>query len=173
MSQSACKVVGLKTRAVLALGGNLGDREQTIRDAIEQIDSVAGISVKQVSELYESFAMTSKGIDQSEPNYLNGVIEVSTTLKPKALLSALNEIENHFGRVRLERWAARTLDIDIITFGSELIETKSLIIPHPRAHQRAFVLVPWAQMDPTASLPGHGKVSELAAPLASQVWKMR
>ena len=165
------KAVGLKTRAILALGGNLGDRVQTIREAVLQIDSHPDISVKRQSGLYESFAMTSKGIDQSEPNYLNGVIEVSTSLKPKALLKALNEVENHFGRVRLERWAARTLDIDIITFGTELIETKSLVVPHPRAFERAFVLVPWAELDPDAVLPGHGKVADLASQLANQVWK--
>ena len=144
---------------------------QTIREAVLQIDSHPDISVKRQSGLYESFAMTSKGIDQSEPNYLNGVIEVSTSLKPKALLKALNEVESYFGRVRLERWAARTLDIDIITFGSELIETKSLIIPHPRAFERAFVLVPWVDLDPEAVLPGHGKVADLASKLANQVWK--
>ncbi|MEY4557848.1 MAG: 2-amino-4-hydroxy-6-hydroxymethyldihydropteridine diphosphokinase [Actinomycetota bacterium] len=165
------KAVGLKTRAILALGGNLGDRVQTIREAVLQIDSHPDISVKRQSGLYESFAMTSKGIDQSEPNYLNGVIEVSTSLKPKALLKALNEVESYFGRVRLERWAARTLDIDIISFGSELIETKSLIIPHPRAFERAFVLVPWAELDPDSVLPGHGKVADLASQLANQVWK--
>ena len=115
--------------------------------------------------------MTANGIDESEPNYLNGVIEVSTSLKPKRLLAALNEVENQFGRVRLERWAARTLDIDIISYGSELVETKSLVIPHPRAHERAFVLVPWAELDPEAVLPGHGKVSDLAEPIASQVWR--
>ena len=171
MVQSVFKVVGLKTRAILALGGNLGDRVDTIRKAVAQIDAHPEISVKRQSALYESFAMTSKGIDQTEPNYLNGVIEVSTSLKPKKLLAALNEVENQFGRVRLERWAARTLDIDIITYGSELVETKSLIIPHPRAHERAFVLVPWAELDPEAVLPGHGKVAELAAGLADQVWK--
>jgi len=144
---------------------------QTIREAVLQIDSHPDISVKRYSGLYESFAMTSKGIDQSEPNYLNGVIEVSTSLKPKALLKALNEVENHFGRVRLERWAARTLDIDIITFGTELIETKSLVVPHPRAFERAFVLVPWAELDPEAVLPGHGKVADLASKLTNQVWK--
>jgi len=115
--------------------------------------------------------MTSSGIDKTEPNYLNGVIEVSTSLKPKKLLAALNEVENQFGRLRLERWAARTLDIDIITYGSELVETKSLVIPHPRSQERAFVLVPWAELDPEAVLPGHGKVSDLAAALANQVWK--
>ncbi len=165
------KAVGLKTRAILALGGNLGDRVATIRNAVAQIDAHDEISVKRQSPLYESFAMTAKGIDKSEPNYLNGVIEVSTALKPKKLLAALNDIENQFGRVRLERWAARTLDIDIITYGSELVETKSLIIPHPRAHERAFVLVPWAEMDPAATLPGHGKVADLAANFVSQVWR--
>jgi 2-amino-4-hydroxy-6-hydroxymethyldihydropteridine diphosphokinase len=115
--------------------------------------------------------MTANGIDESEPNYLNGVIEVSTSLKPKRLLGALNEVENQFGRVRLERWAARTLDIDIISYGSELVETKSLVIPHPRAHERAFVLVPWAELDPEAVLPGHGRVSDLAGPIANQVWR--
>ena len=129
--------------------------------------------VKRESSLYESFAMTSKGVDESEPNYLNGVIEVSTSLKPKKLLAALNAVENQFGRVRLERWAARTLDIDIITYGLELVETKSLVIPHPRAHQRAFVLVPWAELDSAAVLPGHGKVAELAAPMSSEVWKFQ
>lgn len=115
--------------------------------------------------------MTSHGIDQSEPNYLNGVIEISTSLKPKKLLAVLNDVENQFGRVRLERWAARTLDIDIITYGTELVETKSLVIPHPRAHERAFVLVPWAELDPEAVLPGRGKVAELAANMSSEVWK--
>lgn len=171
MFQSAFKVVGLKTRAILALGGNLGDRVDTISKAVAQIDAHPEISLKRRSGLYESYAMTSSGIDQTEPNYLNGVIEVSTSLKPKKLLAALNEVENQFGRVRLERWAARTLDIDIITYGSELVETKSLIIPHPRAHERAFVLVPWAELDPDAVLPGHGKVADLAAGLANQVWK--
>jgi 2-amino-4-hydroxy-6-hydroxymethyldihydropteridine diphosphokinase len=171
MYLSVFKVVGLKTRAILALGGNLGDRVETIRRAVEQIDAHPEISVKRQSSLYESFAMTSSGIDQTEPNYLNGVIEVSTSLRPKQLLAALNEVENQFGRVRLERWAARTLDIDIITYGSELVETKSLIIPHPRAHERAFVLVPWAELDPEAVLPGHGKVADLAASWANQVWK--
>lgn len=171
MSWSLFKVVGLKTRAILALGGNLGDRVQTVRDAVAMLNAHPEISVKRESALYESFAMTSAGIDQTEPNYLNGVVEISTKLKPKKLLAALNEIENQFGRVRLERWAARTLDIDIITYGSELVETKSLIIPHPRAHERAFVLVPWAELDPDAVLPGHGKVALLAEPLANQVWK--
>lgn len=160
----------MKTRAILALGGNLGDRKKTIADAISAIDSHPEISVKKQSSLYESHAVTKFGVDEREPNYLNGVIQVSTSLKPKKLLAALNEIENQFGRVRIERWAARTLDIDIISYGTELVETKSLIIPHPRAHERGFVLLPWCEIDPDAVLPGHGKVADLAKDHADTVW---
>ncbi len=161
----------MKTRAILALGGNLGDRAKTIADAIEAIDGHPEISVKKRSSLYESHAQTLKGVDESEPNYLNGVIEISTTLKPKKLLQFLNDVETQFGRVRLERWAARTLDIDIITYGLELIESKSLIIPHPRAHERGFVLVPWAEIDSEGVLPGQGKVVDLAKDLKSDLWR--
>ena len=161
----------MKTRAILALGGNLGDRAKTIAEAIDAIDSHPEISVKKKSALYESHAQTLNGVDQTEPNYLNGVIEVSTTLKPKKLLQFLNDVETQFGRVRLERWAARTLDIDIITYGLELIESKSLIIPHPRAHERGFVLVPWAEIDPEAVLPGQGKVADLAKQHQSELWR--
>ena len=163
----------LKTKAILALGGNLGDRLATFNEAVAAIDLIDGVVVKKTSKLVESFAMTLEGEDQTQPNYLNGVIEIATSIKPKALLAQLNQIENEFGMVRLERWASRTLDIDIISFGNELIETKHLVIPHPRAHERAFVLVPWADLDPEAILPGHGKVVDLAAKLADQVWDMK
>lgn len=161
----------MKTRAILALGGNLGDRAKTIGDAINAIDQHPEITVKKRSSLYESHAQTLSGVDPSEPNYLNGVIEIATTLKPKKLLLFLNEVETEFGRVRLERWAARTLDIDIITYGLELIESKSLIVPHPRAHERGFVLVPWAEIAPDAVLPGQGKVADLAKDFVDQLWR--
>ena len=167
------KVESLKTRAFLAIGGNLGDREATIMGAVEAIDRIDGVKVKGVSKLVESFALTLEGTNQQQPNYLNGVVEVSTSLTPKALLIELNRVENDFGRVRLERWAPRTLDIDILSFGTELIETKSLVVPHPRAHERAFVLVPWADLDPDAILPGHGKVADLAGEMADQVWDFK
>ena len=162
----------MSERAILALGGNLGDRKATIKAAIKDIKALDGVEVISKSPLYESFAATEDGPDESAPRYLNGVIEIETTLKPGNLLTELRKIETAHGRVRLERWAARTLDIDIISYGSELVETKSLIIPHPRAHERAFVLVPWAQMDPEAVLPGHGKVVDLAAEVSSQVWRV-
>ncbi len=94
---------------------------------------------------------------------------VETKLSAKKLLSRLNDIENNFGRVRLARWAPRTLDLDIITYGTSLIETNSLVVPHPRAFQRAFVLIPWLELDPEAVLPGMGLVRELARDMADQV----
>ena len=159
----------MKTRAVLALGGNLGDREQTLTAAIAAISEIEGVALVAQSPLVESVAVTEAGEDETQPSYLNCVVLVDTTLKPKKLLAALNQIENDFGRIRLERWAARTLDIDIISYGSELIETRSLVVPHPRAHERGFVLVPWILVDPDAVLPGAGRVADLAAELGDSV----
>ncbi len=159
----------MKNKAILSLGANLGDRRQTIERAISRIGETKGIRFLEASAIYESVALTDSGYDPEQPSYLNAVVQVETSLKPKALLAALNEIENEFGRIRLQRWAPRTLDIDIITFGHELIETKSLIVPHPRAFERSFVLVPWLEVDPEAVLPGRGKVSELVAELSDPV----
>jgi 2-amino-4-hydroxy-6-hydroxymethyldihydropteridine diphosphokinase len=158
--------------AVLALGGNLGDREQIISTAIEQLAAQKNIRVLEKSPLVESHALTESGIDQQKPNYLNGVIKIATRLRPKKLLSVITRIENLHGRIRLERWGSRTLDIDIISYQGVFRASKRLTIPHPRAHQRAFVLVPWSLMDPDAVLPGHGQVSELAEPLTNQVWRV-
>jgi 2-amino-4-hydroxy-6-hydroxymethyldihydropteridine diphosphokinase len=156
--------------AVLALGGNLGDREQIIRDAVSDLNATDGIKVKKLSPLVESFAFTEEGLDETKPKYLNAVVQVKTTLKPKALLDAVRSVETKHGRVRLERWGSRTLDIDIITYGSELRDTKTLMLPHPRAYERAFVLVPWSLLDANAVLPGHGKVKDLAEALKHEVW---
>ena len=163
----------MKTRAILALGGNLGDRHETIRSAIKAIKHTEGIELIAKSPLVESFAVTESGIDEKAPRYLNGVVEVATKLKPGELLDAMRKIESDHGRVRLERWGSRTLDIDIITYGSEIKDGKRLTLPHPRAFARAFVVVPWAQMDPTAKLVGHGSVAALAEELKSQVWKLK
>ena len=161
----------MSERAILALGGNLGDRKATIKAAIKDIKALDGVEVISKSPLYESFAATEDGPDESAPRYLNGVIEIETTLKPGNLLTELRKIETAHGRVRLERWGSRTLDIDIITYGSLIKDGKRLTIPHPRAYQRAFVVVPWAAMDPSAKLLGHGSVASLAEDLKSQVWE--
>lgn len=161
----------MSERAILALGGNLGDRKSTIKAAIKDIKAIDGVTVIAKSPLYESFAATEDGQDETAPRYLNGVIEIETTLKPGNLLTEVRKIETAHGRVRLERWGSRTLDIDIITYGSLIKDGKRLTIPHPRAYQRAFVVVPWAAMDPNAKLLGHGSVAALAEDLKSQVWE--
>lgn len=157
-------------RVILGIGSNLGKRRRQIRSALKQLASTAGIKNVYLSPLYESHAVTESGIDESAPKYLNGVIRLDTTLKPKELLEIVRTVEDAHGRVRLIRWGSRTLDIDIIVFGTEIKASKELTIPHPRAYNRAFVLVPWADIEPDAVLPGHGSVKELAEPLKSQVW---
>ena len=156
-------------QAVLSLGGNIGDREQTLKDAIAEIAKLKGVELVSQSSFYESVAVTLSGEDENAPKFLNCVIKINTELEPKKLLKKLFEIENDHGRVRLERWGPRTLDIDIIVFGSEFVQTKSLQIPHPRAHQRGFVLIPWSEIDPEAVLPGHGSVAKLAERFRSSV----
>ena len=118
-----------------------------------------------------SEAITEAGIDESAPRYLNGVVEVETELTPEQLLEATREIETRAGRIRDVRWGPRTLDIDIITFGEVHQTTPELTLPHPRAHERAFVLTPWSLMQPEAVIPGRGKVAELAKSFPGEVWE--
>jgi 2-amino-4-hydroxy-6-hydroxymethyldihydropteridine diphosphokinase len=156
--------------AVLALGSNLGDRGEILHSAIDQLGANAKIRVLEQSPLVESIALTESGLDDSKPNYLNGVIKIATKLNPKQLLKATADVELSHGRVRERRWESRSLDIDIITYENKKQVTKKLTLPHPRAHERAFVLVPWSLMDPEAELVGFGMVSELAEPIKNQVW---
>jgi len=156
-------------RAILAIGGNLGKRRKTIRSALKALAVTPGIKKVICSPLVESAAMTEEGIDETKPNYLNGVVQIQTTLKPKELLEEIRRIESEHGRIRLERWGSRTLDIDIIVYGDVLKAGKELTIPHPRAFERPFVMVPWAMLEPDAVLPGHGSVKELASTMQDQV----
>jgi 2-amino-4-hydroxy-6-hydroxymethyldihydropteridine diphosphokinase len=110
----------------------------------------------------ETVAIRPDGPDDTHPNYLNGVALVDTTLSAASLLAVLHDVENEFGRTRTERWGDRTLDLDLIVFG-DLIEDGDLVIPHPRAHERSFVLGPWLSLDPDATIPGRGPVRDLPA----------
>lgn len=149
---------------VLALGANLGEREATLASAVSELDAVQGLAVRATSALFATAPVG--GPDQ--PDYLNAVVLAETTLSPAQLLAATQAIEAAHGRVRLQRWAARTLDIDLITYGEndsvdEVIqEHPDLTLPHPRAHERAFVLAPWASVDPSARLrmPG-GRLADV------------
>jgi 2-amino-4-hydroxy-6-hydroxymethyldihydropteridine diphosphokinase len=147
--------------AVLSLGSNLGDREQTIRDAVRDITAIPGVVVVAASGLVETPALKPQGVDADAPAYLNAVVEVRTALDPSDLLSALNGIERAHGRVRGIHWGDRTLDIDIVSMGGLHTDSDHLTIPHPRAADRAFVLAPWLEIAPDASLPGLGRVDAL------------
>ena len=159
----------MATKAVLALGSNLGDRRASIVQAIARIAKTPRIRVTKYSPIFESKALTLAGIDTSKPEYLNTVIEIKTALKPEELLLALQAIENRLGRLRKERWGDRTIDIDIITYGQHSLNSRSLVIPHPEAANRSFVIVPWYVMDQSAKLPGIGRIEKLAESYADQV----
>jgi 2-amino-4-hydroxy-6-hydroxymethyldihydropteridine diphosphokinase len=152
--------------AILSLGSNLGDREATLRAALDDIAATDGIRLLAVSSFLETAALKPHGIDESAPSYVNAAASVSTTLDPPHLLAALNAIEAKHGRVRAERWGDRTLDIDIVAIDGLEIATDTLTVPHPRAYERRFVLAPWLELDADAVLPGRGRVADLLAGLA-------
>lgn len=154
------------TRAVIALGSNLGDRATTIAAAVRQLDETPAVRVVSVSSLYETIAIREDGPDESRPDYLNGVVVVETTLQPAALVLVLHTIESHHGRSRHERWGDRTLDLDLIVHG-EHVEDGNIVVPHPRAHEREFVLRPWHDLEPDAVIPGRGRIADLLAQVTS------
>ncbi|MEU6484599.1 2-amino-4-hydroxy-6-hydroxymethyldihydropteridine diphosphokinase [Streptomyces sp. NPDC046887] len=146
-------------RAVIALGANLGNRLETLQGAIDALEDTPGVRVKAVSPVYETEPW---GVDPaSQPSYFNAVIVVKTTLPPASLLERAHAVEEAFHRVRDERWGARTIDVDIVSYADVVSDDPVLTLPHPRAHQRAFVLAPWHDVDPEAQLPGAGPVADL------------
>jgi len=146
---------------VIALGSNLGDREGTLAFALRSIDAVEGVSVLRASRAFESVALKLSGADPDAPRYRNAVAIVRTGLEPHALLDELQRIEAEHGRQRRERWGDRTLDLDLIAYGDLRLDDERLVVPHPRAAERDFVLAPWLDADPGAVLPGRGPVREL------------
>ncbi|MFE5911988.1 2-amino-4-hydroxy-6-hydroxymethyldihydropteridine diphosphokinase [Streptomyces wedmorensis] len=152
--------------AVLAFGANLGNRLETLQGAVDALADTPGLRVKAVSPVYETEPW---GVEPgSQPSYLNAVALVRTTLPPSSLLERAQAVEEAFHRVREERWGARTLDVDIITYADAVSEDPVLTLPHPRAHQRAFVLAPWHDVDPEAQLPGHGSVADLLTAIGTE-----
>ncbi|MET8505410.1 2-amino-4-hydroxy-6-hydroxymethyldihydropteridine diphosphokinase [Streptomyces sp. NPDC004787] len=152
--------------AVLALGANLGNRLETLQGAVDALEDTPGLRVKAVSRVYETEPW---GVEPgSQPSYFNAVVLVRTTLPPASLLERAHAVEEAFHRVREERWGARTIDVDIITYADVLSEDPQLTLPHPRAHQRAFVLAPWHDVDPEAQLPGRGPVAQLLTALGTE-----
>lgn len=150
-------------RVLFAFGANLGDRGETIRDAQRELAEAPGIRNFAASPLRETIALTAAGPDPDAPRYLNGVATAETALPPHELLDLMQRIEAEHGRVRDVRWGDRTLDIDLILYGGRVVQDERLTVPHPRAHERDFVLAPWLDLDPHAVLMGHGRVSDVLA----------
>ncbi|KOX35442.1 MULTISPECIES: 2-amino-4-hydroxy-6-hydroxymethyldihydropteridine diphosphokinase [unclassified Streptomyces] len=152
--------------AVLALGANLGNRLETLQGAVDALADTPGLRVKAVSPVYETEPW---GVDPgSQPSYFNAVALVKTTLPPSSLLERAHAVEEAFHRVREERWGPRTIDVDIVAYADVVSDDPVLTLPHPRAHQRAFVLAPWHDVDPEAQLPGHGPVTGLLSSFGNE-----
>lgn len=145
------------TTAYLGLGSNLGDRLGNLQAAVDLLAGRAGIRVVRSSRVYESEPVGGP----AQPDYLNAVLEVETDLRPRALLETCRAVEAGMGRVRSERWGPRTIDVDVLTFGDEAIEEADLIVPHPRMHERGFVLVPLTELSPDPPLPGGRRLDSL------------
>jgi 2-amino-4-hydroxy-6-hydroxymethyldihydropteridine diphosphokinase len=148
-------------KSVIALGANLGEPRSQVTKAIDAIREI--MKVNAVSSLYETKPF---GVPDSQPNYINAVLIGETDHKPLDLMKALLAVESTLGRVRSFQNAARHIDIDIIDLGGLFMESDALTLPHPRAHERRFVLEPWLEIDPAAHLPGRGPVSQLLAALS-------
>jgi 2-amino-4-hydroxy-6-hydroxymethyldihydropteridine diphosphokinase len=145
-------------RAYVGLGSNLGDREHTLRRALELVEEEPGIAVVSVS----SFRETDPVGYLEQPPFLNAAAEVETELPPRELLDRLLGVERSLGRVREgPRFGPRTIDLDLLLYGDQMLDDPGLTVPHPRLHERRFVLEPLAELDPALVVPGRGPVTAL------------
>ena len=142
-------------RAVIALGSNLGNRELNIDSAIAELAKI--IEISHLSTNHETDPVGGP----EQPKYLNAVLIAETQLDPHELLISMLEIENKLGRKREIHWGPRTIDLDLIVVGDEVVVSDVLVLPHPRVHERKFVLEPWLEIDPTAQIPGIGLVESI------------
>lgn len=140
----------MKNRAIIALGTNIGERYQNLSEAINLLRDHPELELIQTSSIYETDPV---GYTEQDP-FLNMVIEVNTTLSPVNLLDICLGVEQVLGRKRIIRWGPRIIDLDILLYNQENIETEKLFIPHPRLHERAFVLIPLREISPNEKLPG-------------------
>ncbi len=149
--------------AAIGLGANLGELETTLREALVEIARLPRTRLVAASSLYRSAPVDAPG-----PDYLNAAVLIETALDPAALLVELQRIERHHGRERPHRNAPRTLDLDLLFFGDERLATATLTVPHPRLQERAFVLLPLAEIAPQQVLPRLGRVVDLLPAVAAQ-----
>ncbi len=150
-------------RAFIGLGANLGDAEAALDAAVLALSATAKTRVLMRSKTYRSEPIDAKG-----PDYLNAVVELETTLAADALLRQLQQIERSHGRERPYRNAPRTLDLDLLLYGDHVINTADLTVPHPRLHERAFVLLPLHELAPSLQIPLRGRVSDLLPSVSHQ-----
>lgn len=150
------------TRAALGLGANLGDPTLALATAVHDLCADDEVSLVAVSSLYRTAPVGGP----EQPDYTNAVLIIETSLEPAELLALAHRVEQGAGRTREVRWGPRTLDIDVLAFGDWVSDDPALTIPHPRAHQRAFVLVPWCEVDPDFEVPGRGTPAELVGRVA-------
>jgi len=153
----------VKTRVVIAMGSNLGDRMDYLQGGLDGLFDTPRLVFLAVSPVYQTTPVGGP----EQPDYLNAVAIGETTLPAQAVLERCHSLEDAFSRVRGERWGPRTLDLDLIVYGDEVSNSPGLTLPHPRAHERAFVLAPWHDADPDAELPGRGKVADLLKALGT------
>ncbi|MBW8313093.1 MAG: 2-amino-4-hydroxy-6-hydroxymethyldihydropteridine diphosphokinase [Rhizobium sp.] len=149
-------------RAFVAFGGNEGEVQANLLAALDALGALPGTSVQRRSSFYRTPAWGRT----DQPDFLNGVVELRTELDASELMQALLRIETGLGRVRggdVERWGPRTVDLDLLVYGDEARDEPGLTLPHPRLHERAFVLVPLAEIAPDLAVPGQGRVSDLLA----------
>jgi 2-amino-4-hydroxy-6-hydroxymethyldihydropteridine diphosphokinase len=151
-------------RAFLSLGSNLGDRRAIIEGAVGRLDETAGVRMIRRSSFYET-APVGK-VDQ--PWFLNVVVEVETDLSANALLDAAHEVEDAFGRTRALRWGPRSLDVDILLYGEEIIQTDRLAVPHPEMTRRRFVIEPLLEIAPDLVLPDGRPVRDVLETVLDQ-----
>jgi 2-amino-4-hydroxy-6-hydroxymethyldihydropteridine diphosphokinase len=144
------------TLAYIGVGSNLGDRDATIRAAVEALPGVVA-----VSKLRETDPV---GVTE-QPAFLNGAVVLETHLSARELLELLLGVERSLGRERRERWGPRTIDLDLLLYGDEMIDEPGLTVPHPRLHERRFALEPLVELDPGLAVPGRGRVKDLISKL--------
>ena len=147
-------------QAVLALGSNLGERRERLQSAVAALEDTPEVTIVAVSSVYET-----EPVDALEGSgkFLNAVVLIDTTLTVHTLLDRALAIEEAFGRERSVKGAPRTLDVDLLVVGQRVCDDDQLKLPHPRAHERGFVLVPWLEIDPEGEIPGRGFVADLIA----------
>ena len=157
----AANIATVTTTAFVGIGSNLGDREALLSRAIELLSAEGAIEVSGVSQIRETEPVGP--VEQG--SFLNAAVRVETELAPRELLDRLLAIEQRMGRVRRERYGPRTIDLDLLLYGNEVVDEPGLTVPHPRLRERRFALEPLSDLDPSLTIPGAGPISALLARL--------